>query len=1424
MQTGAKTVAGLSDARRALLNGYLRGGKARGNPIAAVIPKRPGSGPAPLSYGQQQIWIHSQFAGKTLIYNEPVTIHRYGELDVPAFERSFTEIIRRHEAWRTTFDWIDDQPSQVIQPPPSRTIEIPFTDLRHLPEAQREPEAIRLATEDVLQPFDLARGPLYRPRLIRLGDAEHRLFLTLYHIIFDGVSLYRVFLPELQALYEAFSRNEAPDLPELPVQYPDYAVWHRKRTDRILKKDLPYWKTALEDLPVLDLKTDHPRPPIETFAGDMELMLIPPRLTNALKAVSQEHGVTLFMTLTAAFKALLHGYTGQEDIVLGSVSDLRTHTELQGLMGFFLNTIVIRTRLSGDLPFTDLLARVKTSMLGALSHSEIPFELLVNEVIEERDPSRAPLFQVSISVEPPLTPLKEGWAFTQMDVDPGTAKLDLHLELDERQDGLFGRFIYNTALFERETIRTMKSRWLKLLDQIVAAPGRRVRDLLETIWREENLDPSAPSASVALNGSARQEILPEWNATEQEFPADALLHRLFEAQVERTPDAIAVVFENEHLTYAALNRRANQLAHKLGNLGLAPDGLAGVCMERSLEMVVALLAILKAGGAYVPLDPTYPQERLALMIDDARMPVILAQARFAQLCDAPSSEAGSPRLVCVDTEDCTAENPANPTDPADFSPENLAYVIYTSGSTGRPKGVMIPHRAVCNYIFWMQAVYPVDGRDRVLQQISISFDPSVWEFFLPLFAGAQLVMAQPEGHRDTRYIVETIARYGITTLQTVPSMLRMLVEEPRLAACGSSLRRLFCIGEALPPDLCEKFFARLGDCRLINIYGPTECTIAATFHACVPGARIVPIGRPVANTRLYILDAKLQPVPVGVPGELYLAGVQLARGYWGRPELTAAAFLHYNGERVYKTGDLARWLPDGTVDCLGRVDNQVKIRGFRIEPGEIEAALNRQPGVADSAVVLREDKPGDKSLVAYVVSDQGVNGADPSHVTNLNGSSNGRISESALISELKKTMPVYMVPSAIVILPALPRTPNGKLDRRALPAPDYSASRKAGASFITPSTWMEAMLVEVWQKILDRRPIGVTDDFFDLGGNSLLAIRMLAETEKRTGIKISPRLIFGNPDIRRLAIASRHPEAAAHSPIVAVQTGGNGTPMFFFHGDFDEGGLYCVKMARHLGPDRPFHAIDPHGVHDELPHTIEEMAAARLELIRQIRPKGPYILGGYCNGGLVAFEIARRLEAAGETVSSLLLLSVDGSNTGFAWLHHLIGLLPGGRERRFNSFLKWRERILFFRAVWKRHLEALAAPVPLSEQPARFARKALRILRKAFALARPQPVPPAPAAPDLDPNGPGATRKRISFIHHRAREAYLPRPYRGPAHLLWPSEIPLSDPAAGWHPVMPQIQLLQVPGGHFTSLQGENLLIVSEKLRLCLDEDVATGR
>lgn len=475
MQPEAKGPAGLSDARRTLLKGYLRG-ISSANTMAPAIPRRQGAGPAPLSHGQQQIWIHSQFAGESLIYNEPVTIHRHGELDRVALERSFTEIVRRHEAWRTTFEWMEDQPVQIVHPPPSR-IEFPFNDLRSLPGEQRHSEAIRLATGDAVQPFDLARGPMYRPRLVRLGDAEHRLFLTLHHIIFDGVSLYRVFLPELQALYDSFSRNQSAGLADLPVQYPDFAVWHRELVRRAMPDDLAYWKSVFEDLPALDFKTDHPRPRVQTYAGEMETLHIPSPVTDALKAISREHGVTLFMTIVAAFTTLLHRHTGQEDIVIGSVVDLRTHTELQGLMGFFLNTIVIRCPVSADIPFTDLLARVKSATLGAISHSTLPFELLVKEVERKRNWSRGPLFQVMISVEPPLAPLKDGWAFTQMDVDTHTAKFDLNLELDERPEGLIGRFIYNTALFERETIQALASQWLTLLAHIAAGPARAVRDL-----------------------------------------------------------------------------------------------------------------------------------------------------------------------------------------------------------------------------------------------------------------------------------------------------------------------------------------------------------------------------------------------------------------------------------------------------------------------------------------------------------------------------------------------------------------------------------------------------------------------------------------------------------------------------------------------------------------------------------------------------------------------------------------------------------------------------------------------------------------------------------------------------------------------------------------------------------------------------------
>jgi aspartate racemase len=1026
------------------------------------------------------MWLHSQLAGRYLIYNEPITIHRHGELDVSVLERSFAEIVRRHEAWRTTFQWEGDQVVQIVQPSPVH-IEIPFTDLRAHPQAEQE--ALRLATEDVGQPFDLARGPMYRLRLVRLADAEYRFFLTLHHIIFDGVSLYRVLLPELLTAYEAFAKNKSPTLSELPIQYSDYAVWQRESIREIPPEQFSYWQTVCDDLPVLELKTDHPRPATQTYAGAIEIFQISPATTSALKALSQEQGATLFMTMTAAFMALLHGDTGQEDIVVGGVSSGRHHEETMSLLGCFLNTVAIRCAFSKELPFTDLLARTRNATLGALSHDEVPFELLVQRLTGKRDPSRPPLVQALIVVEPPLEPLKKGWAFTHMDVDPGTVKFDLQLGLDDRAEGFNGQFIYNTDLFERETIKLLKSRWLELLDRIVAAPSQSVRDLTAAVWRHAAQSEKTPA---------------EWNGTKTDYPRDSAIHKVFEEQAQRTPAAIALVFQDTQLSYDALNRHANRLARRLQKLDIKRDVPVGVWMERSPEMVIALLAILKAGGAYVPLDPSYPAERLALMIDDTQMPVILTQERMTS---GGTREAQTAQLLCVKAEGFAEEDDRNLEN--SVRAEDLAYVMYTSGSTGTPKGVAVPHRAVVRLV--RETSYTsFSPNETFLQLAPISFDASTFEIWGPLLNGGKLVV-MPPAPPTLAEIGRAITEHGIKTLWLTSGLFNAMVDErPRDLL---PLRQLLAGGDVLSVPHVRKALHELKNTRLINGYGPTESTTFACCHTIAPDARLdsaIPIGQPIANTTAYILDANRQAVPVGVSGELFIGGDGLARGYWRRDELTAEKFIAdpfstEPGARLYQTGDLARWRGDGVIEFLGRADNQIKLRGYRIEPGEIETALKRQPDVLDSAVIVREDTPGEKRLVAYVVRKQGAP---------------VELDQSTLIAALKKSLPEYLVPSAIVALPALPRTPNGKLDRKALPAP-YSTTPTD--NFAAPQTPLEEKIAAIWTDVLGVERVGRTDNFFDLGGHSLLGLRLVNQLREALAEHLALAIVFEAPTVARMA-------------------------------------------------------------------------------------------------------------------------------------------------------------------------------------------------------------------------------------------------------------------------------------------------------------------
>ena len=1044
----------------------------------------------PLSFAQQRLWFLDQLEPNSSAYNAPAAYRLAGPLDVMALEAAINEIVRRHEALRTTFASVDGEPVQVIAP--TLCVPLRMTDLEVLPRAEREPEAWRRAVADAYSSFDLSRGPLLRAQLLRLGEEEHILVLTLHHIVTDGWSV-GVFRRELAELYAAFSAGRPSPLPELVVQYADFAVWQRKWLKRgVLARELGYWRERLEGASELELPSDRPRPALLTYEGARLAMSFSAELTSALKVLSQQEGVTLFMTLLAAFNTLLYRYTGQEDIVVGTPIANRDRAEVEGLIGFFVNTLVIRTGLTGTLTFREVLGRVRETCLEAYAHQHLPFEKLVEELQLQRDLSRNPLFQVVFAMQNAPRPTMEmaGLRVTPLDLPGIRVRFDLECSMWEEGEAIRGALVYNTNLFDGATIERLAGHFQTLLEGVVANPGQRISDLPLLTERE------------------RHQLLVEWNRTEAAYPRDVSIHELFEAQVERAPDAAAVSFEGQELTYDELNRKANQLARYLRKLGVGPEVLVGLCVERSLEMMIGVLGILKAGAAYVPLDPTYPKKRLALMMADAQVPVLLTQDRLL-----PELPAHMARAICLDADWATidrekTENPVNK-----VTADNLAYVIFTSGSTGAPKGVMITHRGVCNCLLWMQADFAFDKADIVLQKAPISFDGSVWELFVPLFAGAQLAIARPWGHQDPAYLITSVIQLHATVLQGVPTLLQMLLAEADLGACHS-LRSIFSGGEALTTEVAERIVACLPGVRLHNLYGPTEVSLTASSWTYQRNteADTVPIGRPISNTQVYILDSSLQVVPIGIAGELYVSGIGLARGYLNRPGHTAECFIpnpfsNQPGARLYRTGDVARYLPDGSIEFLGRSDDQVKIRGFRIELGEIEAVLEKHRAVRKAVAWVREGASRDASavpdtdrrLVAYVVPKE---------------TPGPRVSE--LRSYLQDRLPEYMWPSAYVLLDALPLTPSGKIDHRSLPAPDPTRP-ELDKVFVAPRTPVEIKLAEIWAQVLGLERVGIDDDFFELGGHSLLATQVISRVRDAFHIEIPLRSLFERPTVAALA-------------------------------------------------------------------------------------------------------------------------------------------------------------------------------------------------------------------------------------------------------------------------------------------------------------------
>ena len=1053
-------------------------------------------GPLPLSFAQQRLWFLEQLDPGNFAYNLFSAFQLKGQLNVKALEQSFNEIIRRHEALRTVFTTADRQPLQTILS--SLTIQIPVVDLRHITAgAERDAELRRFCAAEAQRPFDLRCGPLLRVTVVRLTEDESTLLLIRHHIVHDGWSA-GVLFRELSVLYAAFCRGNPSPLPELATQYRDFALWQRHWLQgKILAKQLHYWKQQLDDLPILQLPTDRPRSVAQSSRGGCQWFVLRQTLSQSLKTLSHREGVTPFMTLLAAFQTLIHRYAGQSDIAIGSPVAGRKRPELESLIGFFLNILVLRTDLSGNPTFRELVARVREVCLSAYEHQDLPFEKLVEELHPERNLSHNPLFQVTFALQnTPKSPLDlAGLTTTNMEVDPGIARFDLHLFLEEDEDTLKGYWNYNTDLFDPEMISRMVAHFQRLLEAIVADPDQRIGEL------------------PLLTEPEQQQVLVEWNPVENETETDGCLHELFEAQVERTPDAVAIVFESSQLTYRELNTRANKLGHYLRKLGVGPDVLVSLYMERSPDTVVAVLGILKAGGAYVPIDPQHPKDRLAFILEDSRSSVLLTQ--LSLFANVPKTAA---RVVCFDRDwdAITQESAENPHGAA--IAENLAYAIYTSGSTGRPKGVLLEHRNVTRLFAATRSSFRFGERDVWTCVHSLAFDFSVWELWGGLLYGGRLVMVPHWVSRSPQAFQELLSRQRVTVLNQTPSAFGQLMQahdEPASQAQPLTLRLVIFGGEALDMPRLKPWFDRYGDRKpsLVNMYGITETTVHVTSHpitmADLQKTSGSLIGHPLADLQIYILDQYLQPVPVGIPGEIYVAGAGLARGYLHRPELSAERFIahpHSNkpGARLYRTGDLARYRPDGNIEFLGRTDDQVKIRGFRIEPGEIEAVLNRHDSVRAAVVVAREDIPGEKRLVAYIASDQ-----------------RSAFSPGEIRRFLKQKLPEYMIPAAFVFVDSLPLTPNGKINRSALPLPG-PIRPELQRTFVAPRTPLEASLATIWAELLHLDRVGVHDNFFDLGGHSLLATQVMSRIRDAFQIDIPLRALFEQPTVEELAIATIH--------------------------------------------------------------------------------------------------------------------------------------------------------------------------------------------------------------------------------------------------------------------------------------------------------------
>jgi len=1153
----------------------------------------------PLSFAQERLWFLDQLEPENPFYHIAELIEWKGPLSLHALRKALDALVARHESLRTVFQNLEGVPMQVVTPP--RTVPCEVIDLRGF---TPDPDELgRRLEEEARRPFDLSRDLMLRATLLEVDEDEYRLLLVIHHIATDGWSM-GVLLRELGALYEAFRNGQPARLPDLPIQYRDFAQWQREWLQgEVLEKQLGYWRERLRGAPaVLQLWTDHPRPSQPTRSGARQAVVFSESLTASLAELGKQEGASLFMTLLAAFLVLLHRYTGQTDLCVGTPIANRTRAETEGLIGFFVNTLVLRTDLSGDPSFRELLRRTREVALEAYAHQDLPFQNLVEALQPERSLSHSPLFQVMFVEHEPAEDLGlPGVSARAAEIGTGAAGFDFMISLGESDRQVRGWVEYSTELFKGETIGRMIGHYETLLSGATRDPDQRI------------------SALPLLTETERCRLLVDWNKTRCTV-LESCVHQLIEAQARGTPESVAVADEDRQLTYRELDFRSNQLARYLQKLGVGPEVMVGVAVDRSVDTVVALVGILKAGGAYVPLDLEYPLQRLAFMAKDSRLRVVLTKDCF----QTKLSQIGRP-MLCLDSDAEVIRRESGEDVPITVLPSNSAYVTYTSGSTGVPKGVQVSHRSLVNMLLSAQKRPGISARDTILAATRLTFDVANLELFLPLITGARVVLASRETALDGTRLGKRLISSGATIFQATPSTFRLLLES---GWQGGEDLKLQAAGEILTPELAKDLLKR--GSSLWNLYGPTETTVYSTVFRVRSAEGPVPIGTPISNTQCYVLDRYLQPVPIGVVGELYIGGDGLARGYLNQPELTAEKFIpdpfrQHPGARLYRSGDVARYLPDGNIEFLGRLDNQVKIRGFRVELGEIEAGLERHADVKTAAVVLREDEPGQKRLVAYIV---GRAGAAPT--------------TEGLRSFLGRSLPEYMLPSRFEFLEAMPLTASGKADRRALPAPGESRP-EVGAAFVAPRTELEEKLARIWCQLLRLDRVGIYDNFFDLGGHSLLATRLLSQVEKEFGKTLSLASVFRAPAIQDLAALLSQPCSPEEIPgIVPIQPFGS-RPPFFCVG----AGPLFRSLAQELGVHQPFLSLGLSRNETNslpVPFKLEDMAAVLVRKLREIQPKGPYFLGGWCADGVLAYETARQLLNEGGEVALLVLFDAENPN------------------------------------------------------------------------------------------------------------------------------------------------------------------------------------